>query len=180
MSETALTRMDNVVLGSIRGGNSSSHSPMPGCSWWSARRPMRCAASKPKLIIIDFRVAAGSRCSGASQWQVRRKRRRRSAPSPAEIPARQISCVKAKNSRSQCIRNPATFDRQVQIFQRRFDLDNPDVAARIHRHQIGAPPDGSVNSLTQEKPSDLINLDVPRAIARCVGLAAIRRQSRLG
>ena len=30
MFETALTRMDNVVLGSIRGGNSSSYSPMPG------------------------------------------------------------------------------------------------------------------------------------------------------
>jgi heme oxygenase len=29
MFETALTRMDNVVLGSIRGGNSSSYSPMP-------------------------------------------------------------------------------------------------------------------------------------------------------
>jgi hypothetical protein len=29
-------------------------------------------------------------------------------------------------------------------------------------------PDGRVNSLTQEKPSDLMNLDVPRAIASAV------------
>ncbi len=40
----------------------------------------------------------------------------------------------------------------AQILDRRFDLDDPDLAALVQRHQIGAPPGGQRQLADAGKP----------------------------
>lgn len=70
----------------------------------------------------------------------------------------------------------------AQILHRGLDLDDPDLAALVQRHKVGAPARGSGNSLMQENPSDRNSRAVPRAIASApspidVGRAAERARS---
>ena len=51
---------------------------------------------------------------------------------------------------------------------RGLDLDDPDRAGIVERDQIGAPPDGSGNSLTAKKPNWCNSRVVPRATASAV------------
>ena len=56
----------------------------------------------------------------------------------------------------------------AEILDRGLDLDDPDLARSVERDEVGAPPDGSGNSLTAEKPNWCSSRMVPRATASAV------------
>ena len=52
----------------------------------------------------------------------------------------------------------------AEIGDRRFDLDDPDLAAGAERHQVGAPAGGERQLAHHRNPSECRSRVVPRAI----------------
>src|SRR5262245_1743428 len=129
---------------------------------------MRCAAAIAKRTVIDLRVAAGRRCSGASQCMWAPYASATIRPVSAGKLSHGRSAVKAKNSRSQWVRYSCHF-----WSARRSSTDDLISTIQISPRSLSATrsarrPEGSGNSATQAKPSERNSRAVPRATASAV------------